>query len=241
MEARRERGGKVSGPRGRAGGERGSGERLWLTELLWRLGCVQFGDYTLGRTVQHSPVFINPKLIIARPGGLARIARLIEDELRTALTLRNRPVHPFQLIAGVPIGGLHIATALSLQMGLPLLYVRPRAAWDTGATRVEIEGIYRPGNTALVVDDLSAGGGSLVETVLRLREAGIFVRDAVVMVDREQGAERRLQQIGVRLHPILTLEVLLTFLHGQGRISDDEHTAAIRYLRGESGSRSEFD
>lgn len=231
----------MSATGGRGSGERGSGERLWLTDLLWRLGCVQFGNYTLGRTVQNSPVFVNPKLIIARPGGLARIARLIEDELRTALSLRNRPVQPFQLIAGVPIGGLHIATALSLQMGLPLLYARPRAAWDTRATRVEIEGIYRPGNTALVVDDLAAGGSSLVETVLRLREAGIYVRDAVVIIDREQGAERRLHQVGVRLHPILTLEVLLTFLHGQGRISDDEHREAIRYLRGESESRSEFD
>ncbi len=226
----------MNGPSGR-----GSGERLWLTDLLWRLGCVQFGDYTLGRTVQNSPVFINPKLIIARPGGLARIARLIEDELRTALSMRTRPVHPFQLIAGVPIGGLHIATALSLQMGQPLLYVRPRPQWNTLATRVEIEGIYRPGHTALVVDDLAAGGGSLVETVLQLREAGIYVRDAVVLIDREQGAERRLHQIGVRLHPILTLEVLLTFLHGQGRISDDDHASAIRYLRGMDGSRSEFD
>lgn len=234
----------MTGPEALGGGERRAGDsrgRLWLTDLLWRLGCVQFGDFTLGRTVQNSPVFINPKLIIARPGGLARIATLIEDELRMALSMRNRPVQPFQLIAGVPIGGLHIATALSLQMGQPLLYVRPRLSWDDPATRVEIEGIYRPGQTALVVDDLAAGGGSLVETVLRLREAGVYVRDAVVLIDREQGAERRLHQIGVRLHPILTLEVLLTFLHGQGRISDDEHAAAIRYLRGIDGYRSEFD
>ena len=234
---------------GAPGGERGSGERgagdsrgrLWLADLLWRLGCVQFGDFTLGRTVRNSPVFINPKLIISRPGGLARIASLIEDELRMALSMRNRPVQPFQLIAGVPIGGLHIATALSLQMGQPLLYVRPGHSWEGDEARVEIEGIYRPGDTALVVDDLAAGGGSLVKTALRLREAGIYVRDAIVLVDREQGAERRLHQIGVRLHPILTLEVLLTFLHGQGRISDDEHEAAIRYLHGEDASRSEFD
>ncbi len=225
-------------------GERGAGDsrgRLWLADLLWRLGCVQFGDFTLGRTVRNSPVFINPKLIISRPGGLARIASLIEDELRMALSMRNRPVQPFELIAGVPIGGLHIATALSLQMGEPLLYVRPRRSWEDAEARVEIEGIYRPGQTALVVDDLAAGGGSLVETALRLREAGIYVHDAIVLVDREQGAERRLHQIGVRMHPILTLEVLLTFLHGQGRISDDEHGAAIRYLHGEDASRSEFD
>ena len=221
--------------------EADSSGRLWLTDLLWRLGCVQFGDFTLGHTVRNSPVFINPKLIISRPGGLARIASLIEGELRMALSMRNHPIQPFELIAGVPIGGLHIATALSLQMGQPLLYVRPPRAGESTEARVEIEGTYRPGQIALVVDDLASGGGSLAETVLRLREAGIYVHDAIVLVDREQGAESRLHRIGVRLHPILTLEVLLTFLHGQGRISDDEHQDSIRYLHGEDDSRSEFD
>ena len=32
------------------------GNRLWVCEALWRLGSVQFGDFTLGRTTQHSPV-----------------------------------------------------------------------------------------------------------------------------------------------------------------------------------------
>ena len=142
-------------------GEGDSSGRLWLTDLLWRLGCVQFGDFTLGRTVRNSPVFINPKLIISRPGDLARIASLIEGELRMALSMRNHPIQPFELIAGVPIGGLHIATALSLQMGQPLLYVRPPRARENTEARVEIEGTYRPGQTALVVDDLASGGGSL--------------------------------------------------------------------------------
>ena len=47
-----------------------------------------------------------------------------------------------------------LLAALSLQMGQPLLYVRPRRS-DAAEARVEIEGIYRPGQTALVVDDLA--------------------------------------------------------------------------------------
>ena len=214
--------------------------RLWLCEALWRLGGVQFGDFSLGRTVRHSPVYLNPKLLISRPGTLSRAASLIESELQMAMTRRKQPVAPFDVIAGVPIGGLHLATALSLQMVVPLLYARP----DVGSQddeRPYIEGIYRPGQTAVIVDDLAAGGGSLVWTAEQLRRAGLHVRDAVVLIDREQGAGRRLEELGVRLHSMLTLEVLLTYLHEARRISDSDYEQSIDYLRREGEARSEFD
>jgi orotate phosphoribosyltransferase/uridine monophosphate synthetase len=190
--------------------------------------------------VRHSPVYINPKLIIARPAALARVATLIEEELRMAMAMRKHPITSFDLIAGVPIGGLHVATALALQMRTPLLYARPDGG-DAEEERPRIEGIYRPGQVGLVVDDLATGGGSLVETVTRLRRAGIHVHDALVLIDREQGAHRRLESIGVRLYPILSVEVLLTYLHSTGRVLDDDYRRAMRYLVQEGTARSEFD
>ena len=215
--------------------------RLWLADLLWRLGCVQFGDFSLGRTVRNSPIYINPKLIVSQPEALARVGELIDEELQLAMSMRNPHVERFDLIAGVPIGGLHIATALSLRMRMPLIYARPRAPGDDPEQRPRIEGSYRPGQTALIVDDLAAGGGSLVETVESLRRGGLRVRDAAVLIDREQGATRRLEALGVRLHPTLTLEVLLTFLHGEGRIDPDDYRASMAYLHREGEPRSEFD
>ena len=214
--------------------------RLWLAETMWRLGCVQFGEFSLGRTVRNSPVYLNPKLLISQPSALARVAALIEAELEAAMAMRNRQIERFDLIAGVPIGGLHIATALSLQVRQPLLYARPDPRWREH-DRPHIEGIYRPGQTALIVDDLTAGGGSLLETAERLRLAGLYVRDAVVLVNREQGATKRLAEVGVRLHPILTLEVLLTYLHEQDRISEEDYQQALQYLQREGEARSEFD
>jgi orotate phosphoribosyltransferase len=62
-----------------------------------------------------------------------------------------------------------------------------------------------------------------------------------VLIDREQGASRRLEGMGVRLHPILSIEVLLTYLHSTGRIPEDDYRRAISYLRREGDVRSEFD
>src|SRR5688572_1410762 len=177
---------------------------LWIAELMWELGCVQFGDFSVGRTARNSPVYLNPKLLVSRPDALARVAALIEAEVQMKIALRNRQVEPFDLIAGVPIGGLHIATALSLQMRIPLVYARTDPLALLGE-QTHIEGIYRPGQTAIVVDDLTTGGGSLVDTAEALRQQGVFVRDALVLINREQGAARRLLEAGVRLHPVLSL------------------------------------
>ena len=61
------------------GGEMAHG-RLWLAETLWKLGCVQFGDFSLGRTVRNSPVYLNPKLLISQPEALQRTIRLIAED-----------------------------------------------------------------------------------------------------------------------------------------------------------------
>jgi len=40
---------------------------LWLADELWKLGAVQFGDFTLGETAVHSPVYVNLRLLISSP------------------------------------------------------------------------------------------------------------------------------------------------------------------------------
>ncbi len=213
---------------------------LWIADVMWELGCVQFGDFSVGRTARNSPVYLNPKLLISRPEALAQVVALIEAEIQMKLALRNQQIAPFELIAGVPLGGLLFGTALAMQMETPLIYARldPLAL---GAEQTYIEGVYRPGQTAILVDDLTTGGGSLIETAEALRQQGLYVRDAVVLVNREQGAARRLLEAGIRLHPILTLEVLLTFLNEQGRLAAADYQRAIGYLTREGEPRSEFD
>ncbi|MBM4410054.1 MAG: phosphoribosyltransferase [Chloroflexi bacterium] len=214
--------------------------RLWLADTLWRIGAIQFGDFSLGRTVRNSPVYVNANLLISRPDALKRTARLIQDELELEMLKRQRTVDPFDAIAGVPIGGLHVATALALQMEKPLLYIRPPQGTEESAT-LQIEGIYRPGMRVLIVDDLATGGGSLVTTAEGLRSAGLLVSDAVVLLDREQGAARRLEATGVRMHSLLSLAVVLTYLDSAKLLREGDFDKAMAYLRREGEPRSEFD
>ncbi len=199
---------------------------LWLAETLWKLGAVQFGSFTLGRTTVDSPIHINLRLLIGHPAALWRAAHIIWDELRALQSMLHPQVQPFDVVAGVPFGGLHVATAFSLNAKVPMVYLHPRPD-DLGS---DIEGIYHPNERALIMDDLLAGGGSILETALQLGEAGLMVRDAVVLLDRQQGGREHLERQGINLVSLLTLEVLLNYLMSDGKISEDWYRKSMAFL-----------
>ena len=93
---------------------------------------------------------------------------------------------------------------------MPLLYPR-REAKDYGTKKL-IEGKFVPGETVVVLDDLVTTGGSKMEAIAPLPEAGLKVTDVVVLVDREQGGRGELAARGLALHSVLTLSTLLDIL-----------------------------
>jgi orotate phosphoribosyltransferase/uridine monophosphate synthetase len=199
---------------------------LWLADTLWRLGAVQFGDFTLGRTTVHSPIHVNLRLLIAHPTALARAAHILQQELATLQSMRNPQVDPFDIVCGVPFGGLVIAEAFSLASKIPLIYLHPH----TDDLESDVEGLYHPSQTALIMDDLTTGGGSLIVTANRLRDEGLFVRDAVVLFDRQSGGRAKLDEVGIRLVSVLTLEVLLTYLRSSGKIGEEWYRKSMTFF-----------
>lgn len=203
---------------------------LWLADTLWKLGAIHFGDFTLGRTAIHSPIYLNLRLLISKPAALQRAARVIRDEIDARQRMLNPQVAPFQLVAGVPFGGLHLATAFSLAAKVPLVYVYP-AHLKNG----QIEGLHEPGQRVLIVDDLITGGHSVLDAARSLADAGLLVRDVVVLLDRQQGGRELLRQHNINLISILTLEVVLNYLMSSGKISEEWYRRSLDYLRANRG------
>ena len=93
---------------------------LDLAQALFDLGGVQFGSFDLGPTAGTSPIYINPRVLISEPSMLRHVARLIHSEIQADHARRRSRIHSFAAIAGVPMGGLHIATAYALESDTPL-------------------------------------------------------------------------------------------------------------------------
>ena len=108
-----------------------------------------------------------------------------------------------------------------------MVYLHPR----TDEMGNDVEGLYHPNQRALIMDDLLAGGGSILETALQLGEAGLIVRDAVVLLDRQQGGRERLRRQGINLVSLLSLEVLMNYLMSSGKISEDIYRRTMEFLQ----------
>ncbi|GCE12748.1 orotate phosphoribosyltransferase [Tengunoibacter tsumagoiensis] len=207
-------------------------DNLWLAQTLFDLGGVQFGNFTVSESAVSSPVFVNPKVLISNPTALRVASKLMQQEIKLAQSLRRPRVHPFSLVAGVPAGGLLLATAYSLETNTSLIYARTR---PEGTGKRGIEGRFIEGDTALIIDDLITRGSSVLETASLLEENGLKVKDVIVLVDREHGANERLRRHGYNLISILKLDVMLNHYMSKGLIPEETYRTCAEYLRAKQG------
>ena len=213
-------------------------DNLWLARAMWELGAISFGDYTLGGSTANSPVFINPKVLISNPTALRVAAKLMYQEVTLAQSLLRSRVQPYDVVAGVPVGGLLLATAYALESSTPLIYPRVKPE-GTGARG--IEGRFSSGTRALLIDDLVTGGSSLSETAQFMGEHGVVVHDAVVLVDRDSGAAGRLKHQGIHLISILKLDVMMNLYRSSGLIDEEQHERYLVYVRATRPPASQHD
>ncbi|MBN1978997.1 MAG: orotate phosphoribosyltransferase [Anaerolineae bacterium] len=190
-----------------------------LANLLFEAGCIKFGAFTL-KSGLTSPVYIDLRLLASYPALLRDVARAMAASARELA---------FDRIAAIPLAGLPIGTALALEMDRPMIYPRPEV--KTHGRQRSIEGEFSPGETALVVDDLITRGTSKIEAIEPLKEAGLVVKDVLVLIDREQGGVEDLAQHGYRLHAILKFTDILDTLKESGRITAEQHTEVLDYLK----------
>ncbi len=181
-------------------------QRVCILEL-YRIGAVKFGEFTLKSGIV-SPIYIDLRLLVSYPGLLQQIATL----------MWNKVSHrTYDRICGVPYTALPIATAISLAHSLPMV-MRRKEAKEYGTKKI-IEGAFEPGHHCLLIEDLITSGSSLFETIEPLEREGMKVTDIVVLLDRQQGGKKRIEDKGYTLHSLLTISDLLEVLEEENQLS----------------------
>jgi orotate phosphoribosyltransferase len=147
------------------------------------------GDFTL-RSGKRSPWYLDKYRFETEPALL----RELGERLATAA----REVEPGAVRLAAPaLGAVALAASASMASELPFIIIRGETKGYGTANR--LEGRYEPGEVVCLVEDVVTSGGALCEAVEAVREAGLVVRHAVCVVDREEGGADALARLGVRL------------------------------------------
>jgi orotate phosphoribosyltransferase len=157
------------------------------------------GDFVL-RSGKRSRYYLDKYRFETRPELLKPLGERIAAAVREHAGDATR-------LAAPELGAVALATAASLESGLPFLIVRKEAKEYGTANR--LEGPFEDGECVCLVEDVVTSGGALLESVDALRAAGLVVHTAVCVVDREEGGADALARQAVRLRPLFRAGDLL--------------------------------
>lgn len=189
-----------------------------IARKLYEVGGIKFGEFTLtsGKT---SPYYVDLRIVPSYPE--------LFDEVAETCTATVEKIGRKGKIAGIPTGGLPLATLVSHKLELPLLYVRKRK--KSHGRKKGVEGEFEGGNIVLI-DDVATTGGSIMEGAETVRGKGGTVKDAVVILDREEGAEEALEEKGINLHSCFRISELIDYLREDSILDDEKYSLVKEYL-----------
>lgn len=135
---------------------------------------------------QVSNYYFNCKAVTLSPEGLYLIGNIIYEMIAYL---------GVKAIGGLTLGADPIAMAVSYTSylkGNPISAFVVRKKPKEHGTMQWIEGNIKEGDSVVVVDDVITTGNSVIKAITHLKEAGVFVRKVIVLVDRQEGGRQNI-------------------------------------------------
>lgn len=156
-------------------------------------------NYTLhlGRKTKY---YIDLRLIPSFPSSFRKICDAYYMMIKNEIDRVDK-------IVGVPTAAIPFASVVSLKLNVPCVYIEKIETDESLAD--PMKGVLKEGEHVVLLDDVSASGITLLCMATVIRALGGKVTDAVVLVDRQEGAVENLKKADINLHYLLTLEELI--------------------------------
>jgi len=171
--------------------------RQRLLELL-RERAVRFGEVVLA-SGQRSSFYIDCKMALLNSEGASIVGELVYHLTKDL---------PLDGIGGPEVGAIPITTAAVIayhQHGRSIEGFFVRKAVKEHGMQKRIEGKFEPGYRVALVEDVTTTGGSSLQVVEAVEQAGGKIECVIAVLDRQQGAGERFAQRGIRFVPIFRL------------------------------------
>ena len=197
-------------------------EKLIAKDLL-SIGAVFFRPqepFTWASGIK-SPVYCDNRLTLTSPA--------VRTDVENGLAALVREHFPdAEVLMGTATAGIAHAAITAHLLGLPMGYVRSGAK-DHGRKN-QIEGKLEPGQKVVVVEDLISTGGSVIEVVNVLREAGAQVLGIVsIFTYNMQKGLDRLAAAGAVNHSLTNFDVIAQVAADEGYIKKEDVQRLIAF------------
>lgn len=164
-------------------------------QKLWELGrdlanaAYLRGDFVLA-SGQKSNYYFDKYLFETKPSILRRLATFLAEMIPPRV----------DRIAGPELGGVALATAVSLETGLPFIIVKKETK-GYGTDKV-VEGELYPGERVVVLEDIVTTGSTAITAARQLVRAGARVALILGVIDREEGGPQNVAAAGFPLRTL---------------------------------------
>ena len=191
---------------------------------LFDIGAIKFGTFRLKLHEKEpdaplSPIYIDLRVLRSFPKAMDSAVEIYKGLIGKLI---------FDVYADVPIAATPIVAILSHQTKIPM--ISPRKEEREHGIKHAIDGAFKKGQVALLVDDLITKADSKLEAISALEENGLNVQDVVVLIDREQGGVQELEKRGYTCHIAFKLKELLKLYLESGKIGRQQYEQTVTYL-----------
>ncbi|MRD37944.1 orotate phosphoribosyltransferase [Bacillus thuringiensis] len=149
------------------------------------------------RSGQVSNQYFDKYLFESNPVLLLEIVKRLKEQIPPET----------EVLAGLEMGGIPVATALSLQTGIPVVFVRKEAK-KYGTCKLA-EGVDITEKNVCVVEDVITTGGQILLSTKDLRELGAKVHHVLGVIERTKEGRENLLEDGLQLHSLFTMDELI--------------------------------
>ena len=181
--------------------------------FLYKNDVIKFGNFTLA-SGKDSSYYIDLRLVPSFPHQFRKMVKNLQN-----LIIEKIGLDDFDSLASVPTGGLVVTSALAIEIVKPLIYVRNKPK-EHGTTK-SIEGKTSAGMKVVMVDDVMTTGTSVLNGIKQLKESGLLISDVFVIINRLEGANKALNDMGVQIHQLTDILEITNILF-QEKLIDKE-------------------
>ncbi len=178
-----------------------------LIGKLHQIGVIKFGTFEIKRNFV-APFQVDFSKVISHPA--------IAKEVCAHLWKKAQNLS-FDCMCGVPVTGACFANFIAWEHEQPLIVKR-----EDPKRTAKVEGVYKTGQRALLIQDLLLSAQPALDTVDDLEEEGIEVRDVLSFIDMEMGAKKKIKLRGFVPHSLIGMGDVLQVLFDAGKIPGDQ-------------------